>query len=612
MKLSIGGALNILREYPRAAPGRNGVRPLSVRLLSDEPVNDPANDYFGFASFANALAEIVDDESTDTPLTIAVSAPWGAGKTSVAGMMERLLLGWVAERYGDRPRVVCSFDAWEHDDAPHLGAALAATVARTASHERRWWWRLIQPLPAAMLGPQERWWRSIKIAVAALVAAVALTAVNFTQKLTEELFNVSPRFVSGLGWFGALLLIALVWRRVLPAARDAAQFVDDPRSEAAKGSMAQVKDQLGHLIRQATRGGRLVIFVDDLERCRPARAVEVFEVASQLLAHPGVVTVLLADMRALSDAARAAYADGAMNADADLGRPYLEKLVQLALELPPPAKVDMERLLRGAPPNGQASQSGSVSLTASPPQPPINWERVALLAVYATCFGIVCAVVFVLSGGTTGISALVAEVATVSAVLGVLVAVFAIVARALGRSRQLRFEQELRTRGLGDPPLSSTVTDRRLKSYASRAEESFRAERSSEIQEVERFIQRYPPRFPRGAKRVLNHTRLLTKIAREREMFGGTPQLTPVHLGKWIVLRERWPRLAEHIAANPSEMWAIESGKYASLAGFGVDEDDVELRALLSEPPRLGGVMVRLIHYEPASPRTAPPDDAVP
>jgi hypothetical protein len=81
--------------------------------------------------------------------------------------------------------------------------------------------------------------------------------------------------VGGLGWLGLILIGVLVWRGVFSAARDAARFVDDPKSEAARGSMTQVKTRLRQLIRRATRGGRMVIFVDDLERCRAARAVEI-------------------------------------------------------------------------------------------------------------------------------------------------------------------------------------------------------------------------------------------------------------------------------------------------------------------------------------------------
>jgi hypothetical protein len=111
--------------------------------------------------------------------------------------------------------------------------------------------------------------------------------------------------------------------------------------------MAAVRRQLGELIGQAARNRRIVIFVDDLERCRPPRAVEVCEVATQLLNHPRVVTVLLADMQAISAAAAIKYADlegryapggdfddASATTFAAYGRSYLEKIVQLQFRIP--------------------------------------------------------------------------------------------------------------------------------------------------------------------------------------------------------------------------------------------------------------------------------------
>jgi hypothetical protein len=66
-------------------------------------------------------------------------------------MIERRLTAWTALRKGDRPNVVCWFNAWMHDDAPHLGAAMAASVATTINRDRPWWRRASEPLPAAML-----------------------------------------------------------------------------------------------------------------------------------------------------------------------------------------------------------------------------------------------------------------------------------------------------------------------------------------------------------------------------------------------------------------------------------------------------------------------------
>jgi hypothetical protein len=50
----------------------------ALRTLSDKPVEDDASDQLGFAAYADALAELLDHPDTDTPLTVAISAPWGS------------------------------------------------------------------------------------------------------------------------------------------------------------------------------------------------------------------------------------------------------------------------------------------------------------------------------------------------------------------------------------------------------------------------------------------------------------------------------------------------------------------------------------------------------
>ena len=167
--------------------------------------------------------------------------------------------------------------------------------------------------------------------------------------LVDSLFGDS-RPAAGAGVLGVLFFAAFVARRMFTTAREAARFVDDPRSTAARGTMSEVKRQFGRLIRHATHQGRLVIIVDDLERCTPARALEVCQVASQLLAQPGVVTILLADMEPIARSAGARYAES-MPAGADvdaeeIGRRYLAKIVQLEIALPPPAPEDMKRVIR--------------------------------------------------------------------------------------------------------------------------------------------------------------------------------------------------------------------------------------------------------------------------
>jgi predicted KAP-like P-loop ATPase len=87
----------------------------TLRLLSDKPLDDATDDRLHFAAYADALADLLDNPETDTPLTIAINAQWGAGKTSLAKLVEQRL----EQRAGQRsqaPAIVCWFNAWSHDE----------------------------------------------------------------------------------------------------------------------------------------------------------------------------------------------------------------------------------------------------------------------------------------------------------------------------------------------------------------------------------------------------------------------------------------------------------------------------------------------------------------
>jgi KAP family P-loop domain len=321
-----------------------------LRIWADRPVADPSEDNFGFVQYADAFALLINDRDTSTPLTVAISGQWGSGKTSLARLLESRLqveqywrLGW------SRAPVTCWFNAWAHSDAPHLGAALAASVARDVSNQRPWYWRLFSPLPSVMLLPEARAWRRVWIGV--VVASLALLGFLGVLWLFPQL-----RGKSGLGqlfghWqaltlYAAVPAVITLLRSLFKVSESVGSFVDAPRSAAAHGTLAEVRNQLGRIMRQAQRRGRsgserrVVIFVDDLERCPADKALDMCEVVSQLLGHPDVVTVLVADLDLLETAAAARYCpEGAgslgLGVYPEVGQEYLHKLVQLRFNLPP-------------------------------------------------------------------------------------------------------------------------------------------------------------------------------------------------------------------------------------------------------------------------------------
>jgi hypothetical protein len=154
-----------------------------VRLLTDTPLNDDAGDVLGFDALADALADLIDSERTATPLTLAISAPWGAGKTTMALMVQRRVAQLTKQRNGQRPTLVCWFNAWQHADAPHLGAALAAAVANAMDQRRPLWRRVLNPLPSTLISPRARVRRTLTYALLALAVAAIVMLVPPTHDL---------------------------------------------------------------------------------------------------------------------------------------------------------------------------------------------------------------------------------------------------------------------------------------------------------------------------------------------------------------------------------------------------------------------------------------------
>jgi KAP family P-loop domain len=347
------------------------------QLLADTPIEQDEQDRLGFTAYADALAGLLDDPATSTPLTIAITGPWGSGKTSLAKMVEARLQRWPKER-GEAPNIVCWFNAWRHDDAPNLGSAFAAEVARVAARRRPRWRQILRPLPARMLPADERWRRRLLILLLCLMPLLLALAVPQIQMvLVAQTHTIATALgfgqVAGISAF--LLIVIALWTNLASIAGTAGRFIADPAEEAAKGSLDHVRSQLGELVHQATDTGRsrrrLVIFVDDLERCTPPRAVEVCEKAHQLFGHPDVAVVLIADVGLLAASAKIKHA---AEDEPTYGQRYLQKIVQIQFDLPPIRPEVMRSLLEETALGSQAVPATEPQTSTSPlreagPQP---------------------------------------------------------------------------------------------------------------------------------------------------------------------------------------------------------------------------------------------------
>jgi hypothetical protein len=94
------------------------------------------------------------------------------------------------------------------------------------------------------------------------------------------------------------------------------------------------------------RLGRIVLYIDDLDRCEPAQVVAVLQAVHLLLAFPLFTVVVGVDVRWVERALRLHHSELLDSGGAE-PRDYLEKIFQIPFWLEPQDSTAARRMLRG-------------------------------------------------------------------------------------------------------------------------------------------------------------------------------------------------------------------------------------------------------------------------
>jgi formylglycine-generating enzyme required for sulfatase activity len=305
-------------------------------ILDDRPAEVDA---LGFAPYRDTLVEIVAGPDTHTPLTIGIFGTWGAGKTSLMSMVKAHVDGRGLPRY----RTVW-FNAWKYNKEEALWRALILRVLdalrprkedgtpyaeEELGQEQRAMVHDLDHLEESLYRTVEwqelgRWtldWAKALRGTAEGAAEIALAFVPGGVPLVN-LLKGTAKAVTGQDEQA----VAEAFRRE----------VQSYRREQLR-SLEQFEGQFRALLDRyvVKHEGRLIVFVDDLDRCLPEKTIEVLEAIKLFLDVPGCVFLLGIDHEAVQEAVQSRY-KGEVK-----GRQYLEKIIQLPFLLPPIDAEDM-------------------------------------------------------------------------------------------------------------------------------------------------------------------------------------------------------------------------------------------------------------------------------
>jgi hypothetical protein len=310
--------------------------PDSTPLLDDQPAS---HDLLHFGEFSAALRDVIVNPGTRTPFIVGIFGRWGTGKTTLMRMLERDLAATDA--------TTVWFSAWLYGQEKEIWAAFLQSLTSRLAARLRFVDKMRfsasvfrRGLSGAMLLYQlpEYLWRVILVA-APLIAAAALS---------QHVASDAALLLQSGGVLASLALAA--WALLKPAAtaiqREVKPDFNLYRSvdfDKHIGFLERFRDQFTRIVASLPeRNRRVVIFVDDLDRCGPDKALELLDAIKIFLDVPGCIFVLGIDLSIIQQALAKKYPE-----DRVAQREYLSKIVQLPFQLPPLTAEDLTAYLRG-------------------------------------------------------------------------------------------------------------------------------------------------------------------------------------------------------------------------------------------------------------------------
>lgn len=330
----------------------NGPLQVAVRALADSPSKV---DLLNFKDYAEAIADFVKSEKTEKPLTIAIDAAWGEGKTTLMRMIQDQLVTYNDDKRGIRTLPTVWFNAWKYDNEESLWAALTIEILdQVRSHfnilERASLWVKLNLRRFNWDEFTKRILKSLAnifglVLIGAIVFFIALSLLGTSSQDSIEKLKQYVRVVGILGLIATIYSSGKEARNLFagPFDLNITEYIEQPDYKEKVGFLSQFEKDFKEVINCITHDGKwpLVVFIDDLDRCAPPKPAEIIEAINILLDADHCVFILGMDTQSVARSIEAKYKDlekyNYEEKDVDelsLGQHFLEKIIQIHFRIP--------------------------------------------------------------------------------------------------------------------------------------------------------------------------------------------------------------------------------------------------------------------------------------
>ncbi len=267
-------------------------------------------DYLNFGEVSQIVTEILETEAM-LPVSIGVFGNWGAGKSSLLNLIE--------QQIEPDEWIIIKFDAWLYQGFDDARASLLEVIAShlmQAAEDDETIWKKSKNLFARIDG----------LRLFGLMAEGAALAAGIpTFGLISRTFETAQNSLDGIQDETESKQVVETGKGIVESGK---KLIKSKEKQTPPQQIDEFRREYGEILQAL--GKKLVIVIDNLDRCLPANAIQTLEAIRLFLFLNRTAFIIAADEEMIRHSVAEHYKDLSYRHQID----YLDKLIQIPVRVP--------------------------------------------------------------------------------------------------------------------------------------------------------------------------------------------------------------------------------------------------------------------------------------